>query len=200
MANTNKMNIESRFEEIKRLIFNSAANGTSLLNIDTLLDAFIVLYDECCAPTLTVEKPIKEFLHYGKYEIRSNHQFSNSIFFFLAKQVIGHVKNSRLSRNDFETIKTIGRGAFGEGQLFFLMNIFSFQDLRLVAVVKMKNTERVFAMKTLNKFEILKRTDTACFREERDVLITGDHQWITKLYYTFQDTDNLVRFFIENDL
>lgn len=64
---------------------------------------------------------------------------------------------------------------------------------RLVIVVKMKNSERIFAMKILNKSEILKRTDTACFREERDVLITGDQQWITKLHYTFQDQDNLVK-------
>jgi len=61
----------------------------------------------------------------------------------------------------------------------------------------MKNTNRVFAMKVLVKSEILKRTDTACFREERDVLVLGDHQWITKLHYTFQDKENLVIFSIE---
>ena len=49
-------------------------------------------------------------------------------------------------------------------------------------------------MKVLVKSEILKRTDTACFREERDVLVLGDHQWITKLHYTFQDKENLVTF------
>lgn len=64
----------------------------------------------------------------------------------------------------------------------------------LVTVVKLKNTNRVFAMKLLIKSEILKRTDTACFREERDVLVLGDHQWITKLHYTFQDQENLVNF------
>lgn len=52
-------------------------------------------------------------------------------------------------------------------------------------------------MKVLVKSEILKRTDTACFREERDVLVLGDHQWITKLHYTFQDKENLVIFSIE---
>ncbi|MEQ2208903.1 hypothetical protein XENOCAPTIV_018926 [Xenoophorus captivus] len=47
-----------------------------------------------------------------------------------------------------------------------------------VAVVKMKNTERVYAMKILNKWEMLKRAETACFREERDVLVKGDmRQW-----------------------
>jgi serine/threonine-protein kinase MRCK len=58
----------------------------------------------------------------------------------------------------------------------------------------MKNTERIYAMKILNKSEMLKRADTACFREERDVLAFGDHQWITKLYYAFQDTENLVNY------
>ena len=64
----------------------------------------------------------------------------------------------------------------------------------------MKNTERIFAMKILKKSEILKRTDTACFREERDVLITGDQQWITKLHYAFQDTENLVNLSMETEI
>jgi len=34
---------------------------------------------------------------------------------------------------------------------------------------------------------------TACFREERDVLVNGDSQWITTLHYAFQDENNLVR-------
>ncbi|XP_038824434.1 serine/threonine-protein kinase MRCK beta-like isoform X2 [Salvelinus namaycush] len=80
----------------------------------------------------------------------------------------------RLHRDDFEMLKVIGRGAFGE-----------------VAVVKMKNTERVYAMKILNKWEMLKRAETACFREERNVLVNGDCQWITTLHYAFQD-DNFL--------
>lgn len=34
---------------------------------------------------------------------------------------------------------------------------------------------------------------TACFREERDVLVRGDSQWITTLHYAFQDENFLVR-------
>lgn len=59
-------------------------------------------------------------------------------------------------------------------------------------MVKLKNSDRVFAMKTLNKWEMLKRADTACFREERDVLVFGDPHWLTKLHYAFQDGENLV--------
>ncbi|KGL84048.1 Serine/threonine-protein kinase MRCK beta, partial [Tinamus guttatus] len=60
-----------------------------------------------------------------------------------------------------------------------------------VAVVKMKCTERIYAMKILNKWEMLKRAETACFREERNVLVNGDCQWITTLHYAFQDENYL---------
>lgn len=33
---------------------------------------------------------------------------------------------------------------------------------------------------------------TACFKEERDVLVYGDKKWITTLHYAFQDADYLV--------
>lgn len=41
-------------------------------------------------------------------------------------------------------------------------------------------------MKILNKWEMLKRAETACFQEERDVLVFGDRRWITHLHYAFQ--------------
>lgn len=56
----------------------------------------------------------------------------------------------------------------------------------------MKHTDKVYAMKILNKWEMLKRAETACFKEERDVLVFGDRRWITSLHYAFQDDKNLV--------
>ena len=85
------------------------------------------------------------------------------------------VKDLRLCKDDFEILKVIGRGAFGE-----------------VCVVKMRKTEKVYALKILNKWEMLKRAETACFQEERDVLVFGDRRWITNLHYAFQDETNLV--------
>ena len=85
------------------------------------------------------------------------------------------IKSLRLCKEDFEILKVIGRGAFGE-----------------VCVVKMRNTDKVFALKILNKWEMLKRAETACFQEERDVLVFGDRRWITNLHYSFQDNTNLV--------
>ena len=91
------------------------------------------------------------------------------------KGVSDRVKSLRLCKDDFEILKVIGRGAFGE-----------------VCVVKLRGTDRVFALKILNKWEMLKRAETACFQEERDVLVWGDRRWITNLHYAFQDETNLV--------
>ncbi|KAM4722098.1 serine/threonine-protein kinase MRCK gamma [Rhinophrynus dorsalis] len=55
----------------------------------------------------------------------------------------------------------------------------------------MKGSGKVFAMKILHKWEMLKRAETACFREERDVLVKGDTQWIPSLHYAFHDDNYL---------
>lgn len=91
------------------------------------------------------------------------------------KPIASCIKSLQLTREDFEIVKVIGRGAFGE-----------------VCVVRMRGSDKVFAMKILNKWEMLKRAETACFREERDVLVYGDRRWITNLHYAFQDDNNLV--------
>ncbi|XP_016929059.3 serine/threonine-protein kinase Genghis Khan [Drosophila suzukii] len=124
-------------------------------SLDYLLDTFIVLYDECSNSSLRREKGVSDFLK-------------------LSKPFVHIVRKLRLSRDDFDILKIIGRGAFGE-----------------VCVVQMISTEKVYAMKILNKWEMLKRAETACFREERDVLVFGDRQWITNLHYAFQDNINL---------
>ncbi|KYO34461.1 serine/threonine-protein kinase MRCK alpha-like [Alligator mississippiensis] len=91
-----------------------------------------------------------------------------------ATPFVEQVKELQLSRDDFEILKVIGRGAYGE-----------------VAVVRLRGSDRVYAMKILHKWEMLKRAETACFREERDVLVQGDRRWITALHCAFQDERSL---------
>ncbi|KAK6489638.1 serine/threonine-protein kinase MRCK alpha-like [Huso huso] len=150
------MSGEVRLKKLEKLILDgpSRANG-QCFSVETLLDILICLYDECNNSPLRREKNVLEFLDW-------------------AKPFTSKVKQMRLHKEDFEILKVIGRGAFGE-----------------VAVVKVKNAEKVFAMKILNKWEMLKRAETACFREERDVLVNGDSQWITTLHYAFQDENYL---------
>uniref|UniRef100_A0AAQ5XME1 non-specific serine/threonine protein kinase n=1 Tax=Amphiprion ocellaris TaxID=80972 RepID=A0AAQ5XME1_AMPOC len=150
------MSGEVRLKKLEKLILDGPVQSNGqCLSVETLLDILVCLYDECNNSPLRREKNILEFLDW-------------------AKPFTSKVKQMRLHKEDFEILKVIGRGAFGE-----------------VAVVKVKNTDKVFAMKILNKWEMLKRAETACFREERDVLVNGDCQWITTLHYAFQDDSNL---------
>ncbi|XP_022088985.1 serine/threonine-protein kinase MRCK alpha-like [Acanthaster planci] len=149
-------NAEHRLKALEKLYLSGVQESCGeAVSIETLLDVFLLLYNECHNSTLRREKSVSDFLEY-------------------AKPVAEKVKILRLRRDDFETLKVIGRGAFGE-----------------VAVVRLKNSDKIFAMKLLNKWEMLKRAETACFIEERDVLVKGDDRWITHLHYSFQDDDYL---------
>lgn len=149
------MSAKVRLKKLEQLLLDGHQKNDKSLSVETLLDILICLYNECSNSPLKREKHVTDFLEWVK-------PFTTT------------VKEMRLHRDDFEMLKVIGRGAFGE-----------------VAVVKMKHTERVYAMKILNKWEMLKRAETACFREERNVLVNGDCQWITTLHYAFQDDNYL---------
>lgn len=148
-----RMSAQERLKRLEELLLERKVAGC--LSVEALLDLLLCFYTEVSHSPLKREKHVTDFLEWVK-------PFTTTI------------KDMRLHRDDFEMLKVIGRGAFGE-----------------VAVVKMKHTERVYAMKILNKWEMLKRAETACFREERDVLVKGDSQWITTLHYAFQD-DNFL--------
>ena len=41
-------------------------------------------------------------------------------------------------------------------------------------------------MKLLSKYEMIKRSESAFFWEERDIMANADTTWIVKLHYAFQ--------------
>jgi len=84
------------------------------------------------------------------------------------------LKRSRLGPDDFEPIKVIGKGAFGE-----------------VRLVQKVDTGHVFAMKILRKADMVEKEQVAHVRAERDILVEADHQWVVKMFYSFQDPANL---------
>ncbi|KOX77813.1 Serine/threonine-protein kinase tricorner [Melipona quadrifasciata] len=61
----------------------------------------------------------------------------------------------------------------------------------LVRLVQKKDTGHVYAMKILRKADMLEKEQVAHVRAERDVLVEADHQWVVKMYYSFQDPINL---------
>ncbi|EZA60465.1 hypothetical protein DMN91_011208 [Ooceraea biroi] len=150
--------IGGRLRQLEGLFIGGPVQGGRVghtISIETLIDVLLVLYDECCNSSLRREKTVSDFIEF-------------------VKPIASCIKSLQLTREDFEIVKVIGRGAFGE-----------------VCVVRMRGSDKVFAMKILNKWEMLKRAETACFREERDVLVYGDRRWITNLHYAFQDDNNL---------
>lgn len=59
--------VESRLNELERLLFHSSIKDQTVLGVEALLDAFVVLYDECCNSTLRREKTIAEFIEHGLF-------------------------------------------------------------------------------------------------------------------------------------
>merc|ERR1719175_319332 len=84
------------------------------------------------------------------------------------------LKRSKLGAADFEAIKVIGKGAFGE-----------------VRLVQKVDTGHIYAMKVLRKSDMVEKEQVAHVRAERDILVEADHQWVVKMFYSFQDPASL---------
>eukprot|EP01100_Stratorugosa_tubuloviscum_P001005 TRINITY_DN1224_c0_g1_i1.p1 TRINITY_DN1224_c0_g1~~TRINITY_DN1224_c0_g1_i1.p1 ORF type:complete len:511 (-),score=212.74 TRINITY_DN1224_c0_g1_i1:67-1599(-) len=90
------------------------------------------------------------------------------------------LRRVKLSNKQFESVKIIGRGAFGE-----------------VRLVRMKRTrDNYYAMKRLRKSDMIQKDQIGHVRAERDVLADCHHvftknPWVVSLYYAFQDTKYL---------
>ncbi|XP_055258338.1 serine/threonine-protein kinase 38-like [Moschus berezovskii] len=84
------------------------------------------------------------------------------------------LKRTRLGLEDFESLKVIGRGAFGE-----------------VRLVQKKDTGHVHAMKILRKADMLEKEQVGHIRAERNILVEADSLWVVKMFYSFQDKLNL---------
>ncbi|KAK2855987.1 hypothetical protein Q5P01_004722 [Channa striata] len=84
------------------------------------------------------------------------------------------LKRAKMEKSMFKRIKTLGIGAFGE-----------------VCLARKEDTGALYAMKTLRKKDVLLRNQVAHVKAERDILAEADNEWVVRLYYSFQDKDNL---------
>ncbi|XP_049338797.1 rho-associated protein kinase 1 isoform X2 [Astyanax mexicanus] len=140
-------NLTARFEKIDAML----KDPKSEINTDCLLDGLDALVYDLDFPALRKNKSIDNFL--SRY-----------------KDTISKIRDLRMKAEDYEVVKVIGRGAFGEVQL-----------------VRHKATRKVYAMKLLSKFEMIKRSDSAFFWEERDIMAFANSSWVVQLFYAFQD-------------
>ncbi|XP_023558155.1 rho-associated protein kinase 2 isoform X1 [Octodon degus] len=123
----------------------------SPINVDSLLDGLNSLVLDLDFPALRKNKNIDNFLN--RYE-----------------KVVKKVRGLQMKAEDYDVVKVIGRGAFGEVQL-----------------VRHKSSQNVYAMKLLSKFEMIKRSDAAFFWEERDIMAFANSPWVVELFCAFQD-------------
>ncbi len=72
---------------------------------------------------------------------------------------------------NYELMKTIGKGAFGE-----------------VKLVRRKQDGKVYALKSQLKTQMVAQVQLARVRAERDILAEAESDWVVKLYTTFQDS------------
>ncbi|KAH0617788.1 hypothetical protein JD844_016377 [Phrynosoma platyrhinos] len=141
--NTDKQSLYTGLESERYNINKEKENGK-----EDGLDALVYDLD---FPALRKNKNIDTFLN--KY-----------------KDTINKIRDLRMKAEDYEVVKVIGRGAFGEVQL-----------------VRHKSSRKVYAMKLLSKFEMIKRSDSAFFWEERDIMAFANSPWVVQLFYAFQD-------------
>ncbi|KAJ6662148.1 hypothetical protein lerEdw1_012613 [Lerista edwardsae] len=117
-----------------------------------------------------------------------------------------------MKAEDYEVVKVIGRGAFGEVQLERINEHVELDEYKVPTAspqpsmpcarhtkaalsdpsappvkVRHKSSRKVYAMKLLSKFEMIKRSDSAFFWEERDIMAFANSPWVVQLFYAFQD-------------
>ena len=80
----------------------------------------------------------------------------------------------RLTRDDFEPVALIGKGAFGE-----------------VRLVRRVDTRELFALKSMMKNAMVAKNQVAHVRAERDMLSLSEDPAIAMLYDSFQDSSHL---------
>uniref|UniRef100_A0A3B4H9L8 Rho-associated protein kinase 2 n=1 Tax=Pundamilia nyererei TaxID=303518 RepID=A0A3B4H9L8_9CICH len=90
------------------------------------------------------------------------------------KDLVSELRELQMKLDDFEKVKLIGKGAYGQVQL-----------------VRHKASKKVYAMKQLSKFEMIKRSDSAFFWEERHIMAFSNSPWVVQLCCAFQDDRHL---------
>ncbi|EAX89116.1 AGC family protein kinase [Trichomonas vaginalis G3] len=76
-----------------------------------------------------------------------------------------------LKVEQFEKLKIIGRGSFGE-----------------VWLVRDKEDQHIYAMKVLKKKELVEKNQILNTIVEKDFMVQNDNPWAVQLYYAFQDS------------
>lgn len=137
--------LKQRAQELGAALVKNPPQG---LNLSSLIDSFLVLFDECSSADLRREKSVADFVKESTFFSPANgFPASVALLTFRAcrcavEPLANQVRSLLVKRADFDTVKVIGRGAFGE-----------------VHLVRSKADGTVYALKILSKWEMLRRSE-----------------------------------------
>ena len=152
---------ENIFKDDENIKINNIINDNNDLNSDNNLNLNININKE--------KGEVKD------YEVKINDEFiqktrNNAI----KSNDIDEKNNTIINYNSFEILELIGGGSFGK-----------------VFKVKLKGTDKIFAMKVLNKGYLIKKKLLRYAITECNVLKQSNCPFIIKLHYSFQTPENL---------
>jgi serum/glucocorticoid-regulated kinase 2 len=116
---------------------------------------------ESGAPQATTDKSKKDKIQYGTGALRIGVKYVEN-------------KQRSLKIEDFELLKVVGKGSFGK-----------------VMQVMKKDTQRIYALKTIRKQHIISRSEVTHTLAERSVLAQINNPFIVPLKFSFQSPEKL---------
>ncbi|GLD95185.1 hypothetical protein PINS_up003827 [Pythium insidiosum] len=115
---------------------------------------------------------------YGDERMRTDTEMSTGSR--TASNVQQSERQSKLSVDDFDLLKVIGKGAFGKVML-----------VRKKVPDGLNNPNAIYAMKVLKKASVFAKNQVEHTKSERRILRDIDHPFVVRLRYAFQSEDKL---------
>ncbi|XP_028323487.1 serine/threonine-protein kinase 32C isoform X3 [Gouania willdenowi] len=96
------------------------------------------------------------------------HPLKNLLHLFMT------LKQPRVNFDHFQILRAIGKGSFGK-----------------VCIVQKKDTEKMYAMKYMNKQQCIERDEVRNVFRELEILQEIEHVFLVNLWYSFQDEEDM---------
>lgn len=112
---------------------------------------------------------IDKFEEYYKQKLEDQKQIDQVTTMFISSET-----GNKLTINNFNLLKTLGKGGFGK-----------------VYLVQKKGTKELFALKTIKKLFIIEKKQFEQVKREKEILYEAKHPFLVGLHAAFQTPDKL---------